>query len=556
MLPYFTRGSIESAYLGMTLFPDTEENIVFLDNDVMYTFPEHFFEEKESAFLGYSIDNTGSTSYSFLQKDADDLVTDYKEKKRISNLFCCGVYGFRTLQQFKTTALHILKEEHTNELYLSILFQWLLQNKQPVKAVEFKTDIFHIGSYLELKKSWDKIEKPAMRVCFDLDNTLVTYPTVPNDYSTVKPIPDMISLAQKLHSEGHTIIIHTARRMKTHKYNVGAVCKDIGMVTFLTLEKFNIPYDELLFGKPIADIYIDDRAVNPYKNDVSLMGYLNHELDEVPLNALPSNKLNRIRVENEIVVKNGPTEFIKGEIYFYQNMPIALSHYFPEYYGCIMGSERSELKIEYIKGITFYSLYQTSLLTNAHLNMVLQFVKELHNITSDAIQPGQKDIESNYITKLEERFACIDDYPFDDAHHVQKIVLDKLSVYCSKPISIVPYIHGDLWFSNIILTYTSRMKVLDMKGKLHSIITTCGDCIYDYAKLYQSLLGFDSVLYNHELPHNHSELKTFFEENIPCNISLVDIKTVTFSLVIGTMHAISKIETKTRIWNWMKHTFL
>ena len=92
------------------------------------------------------------------------------------------------------------------------------------------------------------------------------------------------------------------------------------MVTFMTLEKFNIPYDELLFGKPIADIYIDDRAVNPYKNDVSLMGYLT-ETVEVPLNALPSNKLNRIRVENDLVVKNGPTEFIKGEIYFYQNIP-------------------------------------------------------------------------------------------------------------------------------------------------------------------------------------------------------------------------------------------
>mgnify|MGYP003349597175 CR=1 FL=1 len=33
-----------------------------------------------------------------------------------------------------------------------------------------------------------------LRICFDLDNTLVTYPSIPNDYSTVKPIQKNINL--------------------------------------------------------------------------------------------------------------------------------------------------------------------------------------------------------------------------------------------------------------------------------------------------------------------------------------------------------------------------
>ena len=60
----------------------------------------------------------------------------------------------------------------------------------------------------------------------------------------------------------HYIIIQTARRMKTHRGNVGAIISDIGYITLETLKKFNIPYHELLFGKPYADIYVDDLAVH------------------------------------------------------------------------------------------------------------------------------------------------------------------------------------------------------------------------------------------------------------------------------------------------------
>jgi len=30
-----------------------------------------------------------------------------------------------------------------------------------------------------------------------------------------------------------------------------------------TLARFDVPYDELYFGKPVADVVVDDSAVNP-----------------------------------------------------------------------------------------------------------------------------------------------------------------------------------------------------------------------------------------------------------------------------------------------------
>jgi hydroxymethylpyrimidine pyrophosphatase-like HAD family hydrolase len=58
----------------------------------------------------------------------------------------------------------------------------------------------------------------GLRVVFDLDNTLVTYPTIPGDYNSVNPIAHTIALAKQLKQQGAYIIIHTARRMGTHNH--------------------------------------------------------------------------------------------------------------------------------------------------------------------------------------------------------------------------------------------------------------------------------------------------------------------------------------------------
>jgi predicted HAD superfamily phosphohydrolase YqeG len=58
----------------------------------------------------------------------------------------------------------------------------------------------------------------GLRVVFDLDNTLVTYPTIPGDYTSVNPIHNTISLVKQLKERGAYIIIHTARRMATHNH--------------------------------------------------------------------------------------------------------------------------------------------------------------------------------------------------------------------------------------------------------------------------------------------------------------------------------------------------
>lgn len=553
-LHYFTRGAAESAFLGLNDMTESDEPLLFLDNDVMYNFPEGFFDISGSAFLGYCEDSTGSEAYSFMKLNESEYVIEYKEKVRISNKFCCGIYGFENIRQFRQLASEVLKSEIGKEVYMSSLYNLMLEKKMPIKGVHFDQTI-HTGSLNEIVKDLDLIPKRKMRICFDLDNTLVTYPTIPYDYSSVKPINRMIDLARKLKTEGHTIIIHTARRMETHKHNVGAVIKDIGLQTFHTLEKFNIPFDELLFGKPIADMYIDDRAVNPYRNDIRCMGLMDFEEKLEPLNMLATNKYNSIQLINNIVRKSGPAEFMKGELYFYQNMPSSsVRTYFPKLCGFRIENEKITVDLEHVQGVPYYTLYKNGLLTNSHIDKLFEFLDCLHSQIGDNL-PSQEQVANNYRRKLEERFKAKGDYPFEDALELQSLCLTQLSEIVKVPFHIVPYIHGDFWFSNIMLEFNKSIKCFDMKGQVDGMLTTGGDIYYDYGKLYQSLLGFDAAIYNDEIRSDYqNDLISYFIKKIQSQkLSLGILKTITFSLIIGTFHSIHSNDAKQRVWLLLKN---
>lgn len=97
-----------------------------------------------------------------------------------------------------------------------------------------------------------------MRICFDLDQTLC----YGRPYSSAMPIPGRAKLLQDLRNNGHTVIIHTARMMNTHEGNVGKVIKNVAKLTLDQLDFWGFEYDEIYFGKPNADIYIDDKALH------------------------------------------------------------------------------------------------------------------------------------------------------------------------------------------------------------------------------------------------------------------------------------------------------
>ena len=100
-----------------------------------------------------------------------------------------------------------------------------------------------------------------MRIAVDLDGTICPIKGPGESYEELVPLPGAAERLGELRRAGHYIIIVTARHMRTCESNVGQVVKKIAKVTLDWLERHEIEYDEIYFGKPNADVYIDDRAL-------------------------------------------------------------------------------------------------------------------------------------------------------------------------------------------------------------------------------------------------------------------------------------------------------
>lgn len=99
-----------------------------------------------------------------------------------------------------------------------------------------------------------------MKMCFDLDGTIAKNKVQGQDYSEVEPMSDVVETMKALKSVGHYLIIYTARNMNTFNNNIGRITAVQAPIILEWLKKWGIPYDELIFGKPNADIFIDDKG--------------------------------------------------------------------------------------------------------------------------------------------------------------------------------------------------------------------------------------------------------------------------------------------------------
>tara|TARA_Y100000590_G_scaffold450106_1_gene589262 strand:+ start:1133 stop:1837 length:705 start_codon:yes stop_codon:yes gene_type:complete len=93
-----------------------------------------------------------------------------------------------------------------------------------------------------------------MIYCFDIDGTICST-NAEHDYTIAEPFPDVVDEINKLHAEGHTIRLATARG-----YSSGIDWREF---THEQMEKWGIKYHQLCVGKKLgADIYIDDKAMH------------------------------------------------------------------------------------------------------------------------------------------------------------------------------------------------------------------------------------------------------------------------------------------------------
>ena len=98
--------------------------------------------------------------------------------------------------------------------------------------------------------------------CVDIDGTICNNGDCEScKYEGSTPIKDNIDKINKLYDEGNIIKYFTARGMGRYKDDAQKAKDKFYNLTKMQLDIWGCKYHELILGKPSADYYIDDKAI-------------------------------------------------------------------------------------------------------------------------------------------------------------------------------------------------------------------------------------------------------------------------------------------------------
>lgn len=547
-----TQGAIETIYTGLCSVSNgsglglglgLDKPILLLDGDNFYTTDVVGLWGGKNVVFAFE-DHSSEPIYSYISTStSSSIIIDIMEKSKISNLACTGAYGFESVFQLKELCKYVLDNNirMKDEFYTSVAINEGLkagmvfhsrvidQKNYVCLGTPLQVRLF-CNNYPKVKCSGGDPVLNPLRICWDLDNTLVTYPEIPNDYTTVKPIQKNIDMLKYLKKFGHTIIIHTARKMKSSGSNIGKVNKDVGKITFDTLDKFDIPYDEIYFGKPYAHFYIDDLAVNAFESLEKELGFYK--------NSIEPRDFHNVSKSSMEIIKKQSTNTLDGEIHYYLNIPSDIKDMFPVMFEYDV-EHYKWFVIEFINGIPISKLFLSQELSVIQFRNIMSSLERVHNsVLTDVMDSvGHVNIYDNYSKKLTKRFGDYDYTVFDGWSEIYNELIEGLDEYERENWGKIGVIHGDPVFTNIIVNKYEKIKFIDMRGKIGDVKTIYGDVMYDWAKFYQSLIGYDEILDDKELSIGYvNVLKKVFEDRIIelyGEVYMKHIKLITKSLLFS-----------------------
>lgn len=124
----------------------------------------------------------------------------------------------------------------------------------------------------------------GLTFCFDIDGTLCPIKKKEEEYIDLVPYREMLDKLREYKEGGAKIVLFTSRNMNSYNGNIGLINANTAKVLLKWLEKWEIPYDEIIYGKPWPGhkgFYVDDRTVRPDE----FLKYSVDELDEICKNS-------------------------------------------------------------------------------------------------------------------------------------------------------------------------------------------------------------------------------------------------------------------------------
>ena len=492
-----TSGPVETIYKITRILEKNEKHnsLLILDADTFYKKNIIKMIDKKNHAIFYHKTKIKDPIFSYI-KMRGKYVYKIAEKRKISSNANTGAYFFNSIEKFNQIAKKKIKIN--KKTYVSEVYEELIKEKNKINGIKLsEKDFACLGTpkqVIDFSLS-NKVKKK--RFCFDLDHTLVSHPLIKNDYRSVKPILENIKFLNYLYSKGHHIIIHTARRMRTHHGNIKKVKKDIQKLTIEQLKLFKINYNELIFGKPYANYYIDDLSVNPNEN-------LNTKLGFYEKSDILTRSFNDVIVGDKFTIKYSKNlDKINNEANYLKIIPKKIKKFFPK----VIEHRKNFYKMSTVKGLKLSYLLTNNLLTKDDLTALFNCLQTIHS-SKVKNQDNQINIYENYANKLIKRIKLIKHY---DLKKFNKLIYN-LKNYEFQNKGKIGLIHGDPVLSNIIKNLDNTFKLLDPRGSLGNRFSIYGDVNYDLAKVYQSLTGYENIIYDIKIDSDYlKDLQRHFE---------------------------------------------
>ena len=489
-----TSGAADTLFRGIEDI-DSNNPFLALDSDNFYTDDILSKINLNSNSVLTFTDVSDSSIYSYVEIDNNNhKIINIKEKEKISSHACSGGYFFSSINKTKRFMKRFLSTTQSSEHYTSGLIKYMIDAGEEFNTIEINKDKWHcLGTPFQVKQ-----------FC--------------NNYP--------------LHSSlnGHKMI-----KTLTICFASGIIQPKI-LEYIAYLKRFN--HKIILFGELIPEFRLFDLCVeslNRIDYDIfintsfdsfsQLEKYLGFYMDSIDPRSFNSLELSSLQT----IIKK--SDDLSGEIYYYTHIPYQLKDLFPIF--VMHNPENTMYVMEKINGVTLTSLYLSELLTPEILINVMKSIDRIHKTRLE--NKPEINIYSNGSLKLIRRYSEYDYSRFPDSDRVYHKLLEGLYEYEINKKGHKTIIHGDTVFTNIIINEFGKIKFIDMRGKVGDDYSIYGDEMYDWAKLYQSILGYDKILQNIDISKEYeNKIKEVFEHffvNMFSKNKLKDLKLLTNSLL-------------------------
>ena len=246
-LTHLTNGASQTCLAAANYINNDQPLVIYNCDQIFQWNPQEFldFVAKKQPDGAVVLHNNRDPKNSFAEI-TDDRITKLVEKQAISNHALVGFHYWAKGEYFVNSATSLVEKFHVSgrpECYVSETYNYLLEEGKTILPYHISNNKFiPLGTPEDVNKYLGKIKefytaKPKTIFC-DLDGTVFAHAHMISDVLTGDPTL-LTGVREKFNSwdsQGHKIILVTARKESTRKFTQDA------------LTRLGIAYDHLIMG--------------------------------------------------------------------------------------------------------------------------------------------------------------------------------------------------------------------------------------------------------------------------------------------------------------------